>query len=153
MDNIWLIAGVAGAVGVAVGAAGFWAFFSPTKDGAIKSKRELAALNKKLEDQQLQINEHFVTTADLVNKLTITYKEVYDHLSTGAQSLCDTEAATQVLEARENVSKLIASDKARDINPEPTGPAKDYAPKNPDEAGMLSEEFGLNNGEKPGISG
>ncbi|MDF1644209.1 MAG: DUF1043 family protein [Pseudomonadales bacterium] len=144
MDNIWLVVGIAGVVGVAIGAVGFWAFFSPTKDGAIKSKREFAALNKKLEDQQLQINEHFVTTADLVNKLTLTYKEVYDHLSSGAQSLCDEDAATQVLEARENVSKLIAADDARDINPEPTGPAKDYAPKQPDQTGMLSEDFGLN---------
>lgn len=147
MENIWLIVGVAVVTGIAVGALGFRFFFVPTEAGAAKSKKELADLNEKLEQQQLQINEHFVTTADLVNKLTMTYKEVYDHLSCGAESLCDADAATQVLEARQNVSKLIAADDARDINPEPTGPAKDYAPKNPNEAGVLSEEFGLNNEE------
>jgi len=143
MDNIWLVVSIAVAVGIAVGAVGFWLIANPEKDGGAKSRKELAELNNKVEQQQLQINEHFVTTADLVNKLTLTYKEVYDHLAQGAQTLCDADAATQVLEARENVSKLIASDEARDINPEPTGPAKDYAPKNPDEAGVLSEGFGL----------
>ena len=144
MDNIWLIAGIAVAVGVMIGAVGFWSFFSQTEAGAVKSKKELATLNKKLEEQQAQINEHFVTTADLVNKLTLTYKEVYDHLAIGAESLCDSDAAIQVLEARQNVAKLIAADDARDINPDPTGPAKDYAPKTDNEAGALSEEFGLN---------
>ena len=142
MDNIWLLAGISAAVGVVVGACGFWLIASRNKGGAIGSKKQIRDLTEKLEIQQQQIDAHFVTTADLVNKLTLTYKEVYDHLSQGAQTLCDVDAATQVLDARKNVAKLIASDDARDVNPDPSGPAKDYAP---DTTGTLSEEYGLTN--------
>ncbi|MBV1915126.1 MAG: DUF1043 family protein [Pseudomonadales bacterium] len=145
MDNIWLLAGISIAIGVIAGACGFWLIAGRDKNGAIGSKKQIRDLTEKLEVQQQQIDAHFVTTADLVNKLTLTYKEVYDHLSQGAQTLCDLDAATQVLDARKNVAKLIASDDARDINPDPTGPAKDYAPKAPDTTGTLSEGYGFTN--------
>ena len=142
MDNIWLFAGTFGAIGVAAGAFGFWIFFGRNMGSGAGPRKELRELTEKFEIQQQQVNEHFVTTADLVNKLTLTYKEVYDHLAQGAESLCDLDAATQVLEARQNVAKLIAADDARGINEEATEPAKDYAP---DKAGTLSEEYGFTN--------
>lgn len=36
-----------------------------------------------------QVADHFVETANLVNHLTDSYKEVFDHLQSGAQSLVD----------------------------------------------------------------
>ncbi len=48
---------------------------------------------KQLQDEhqafQRQVTDHFVETADLVNKLTDSYKEVFDHLQSGAQTLVD----------------------------------------------------------------
>ncbi len=36
-----------------------------------------------------QVADHFVETAGLVNRLTDSYKEVFDHLQSGAQTLVD----------------------------------------------------------------
>ena len=145
MDNIWLFAGIFSAIGVVAGAFGFWIFFGRNMGSGAGPRKELRELTEKFEIQQQQVNEHFVTTADLVNKLTLTYKEVYDHLAQGAESLCDLDAASQVLEARQNVAKLIAADDARDVNSELPEPAKDYAP---DKAGTLSEEYGFTNNNR-----
>lgn len=41
------------------------------------------------EEFREQVADHFVETAGLVNRLTDSYKEVFDHLQSGAQNLVD----------------------------------------------------------------
>lgn len=66
---------------------------------------EAQALEEKLklqtqEMQQLkdQVGDHFAETASLVNKLTRSYKDVYDHLEKGAYDLVGEEALHKRLE-------------------------------------------------------
>ncbi len=45
------------------------------------------ALKRETETFRDEVNEHFVQTAELINQLTDSYKEVFDHLSEGAEKL------------------------------------------------------------------
>jgi uncharacterized membrane-anchored protein YhcB (DUF1043 family) len=83
-------------------------------------------------------------TAELVQHMTQSYREVYQHLATGAQDLCPSEVA----------SKLLPTDSDAVFETTPTeeetiglNPPKDYVTKqDPEQKGALSEDFGI---EKP----
>ena len=49
-----------------------------------RSQVELEAEHKKLQED---VMEHFVTTANLLNDMTDSYKAVFDHLNEGANRL------------------------------------------------------------------
>jgi len=51
-----------------------------------RSQQELEAEHKRLQEE---VMEHFVTTANLVNDMTDSYKAVFDHLNEGATKLVD----------------------------------------------------------------
>ena len=83
--------------------------------------------------------EHFSETARKLNKLTESYREVHNHLASGAAELCQGDGPV-VLDRLQNPTDPaeIPADLA-DVQP-----PLDYAPKtSPDEKGMLNEEFGL----------
>jgi len=48
------------------------------------------------------VADHFVKTAELVNQLTDSYKEVFDHLRDGAGSLVDEEILRERLAHRDD---------------------------------------------------
>ena len=74
---------------------GYWlAQLSQRKNNSGKSVRELRAEQEQFRDQ---VTEHFAETAQLVNQLTDSYKAVFDHLSTGARQLTDSEKLQQRL--------------------------------------------------------
>ncbi len=59
------------------------------------SRKKEAELEKQIAHQQAMLNEyqdkvqqHFMTTATLVNHMTASYQAVYTHLVSGAKSLC-----------------------------------------------------------------
>jgi len=83
------------------------------------------------------VSEHFGTTAELVQQMTESYRDVYQHLAVGAQELCNEDVASKLLPAGEQ-SMFPSAD---DDSPEPP---KDYAPKKaPGQSGALAENFGL----------
>ncbi len=114
-----------------------------------KSKRDVildleARLERAIEsraDYEAEVAEHFATTAQLLNRMTRDYREVYNHLATGADSLCDGEvtipSAATLLETPSDTQEVPG-------NLVGVVPPLDYAPrKSPDEKGQLSETFGL----------
>lgn len=114
-----------------------------------KSKRDVildleARLERAIEsraDYEAEVAEHFATTAQLLNRMTRDYREVYNHLATGADSLCDGEvtipSAATLLETASDTQEVPG-------NLVGVVPPLDYAPrKSPDEKGQLSETFGL----------
>ena len=117
-----------------------------------KSKRDVIMdlehrLEKALEsraDYEAEVAEHFGRTAQLLNRMTEDYREVYNHLATGADKLCD--GAVSIPPA-----SLAAT--SGDDSEIPAGMIDlmqplDYAPrKSPDEQGQLSETFGLDKSE------
>lgn len=90
------------------------------------------------------VSDHFGMTAELIQHLTESYREVYQHLAAGAQDLCSAEVANKLLPADSDAVFETAA--AQDENNE-LSPPRDYAAKqSPDQKGALSEEFGI---EKP----
>ncbi|MEY3668110.1 MAG: hypothetical protein RL572_1650 [Pseudomonadota bacterium] len=87
-----------------------------------------------------EVSEHFSTTADLVQQMTDSYRDVYQHLASGAQDLCSGEVARRMLPASSDglLGGIVDEDDT------PVQAPRDYAPKlSPDQNGALSEGFGL----------
>jgi len=91
---------------------------------------------KRYEDD---VVEHFTETAQLLNSLTESYRQVHNHLAKGATSLCHGEGPVAL--------DHLTSDRDPAEIPDdlmPIRPPLDYAPKSsPDEKGMLNAEFGI----------
>ena len=107
--------------------------------------RELEARVRQLTDShaayRASVGEHFSTTAELVQHMTESYRDVYQHLANGAQHLCPDEVASKLLPT---VSGTVFD---KQDNPEDASalrPPRDYAAKqSPDQKGVLAEDFGL----------
>lgn len=138
---IWLTAIACLVVGVVIGVV-----FSSRLNSSASRVLELENQIRDIKDNHLtyknNVSEHFSLTADLVQHMTESYRDVYQHLASGAQDLCSNEVASKLLPA--------GSDAVFDSNEdsETTGglnPPKDYAAKQyPSQKGALSEEFGIN---------
>jgi uncharacterized membrane-anchored protein YhcB (DUF1043 family) len=140
---LWLTAIVCLAAGAAIGfvLAGR-TNTNPTRIAELeKSLQDLERTHARYKDA---VSDHFNVTAELVQQMTDSYRDVYQHLASGAQDLCTGEVANKLLPAsREGgfgASEL--SNDSADIQP-----PKDYAPRQAaGKSGALSEGFGL---EKP----
>lgn len=99
---MWIIA-------TAMAAAGFmWGFTfgrqgksesSGAKERAKALEAEVGKLKTEFGAYREQVNDHFRTTADLVNHMTTSYKAVYEHLASGSQQLCSGEVMLELDEA------------------------------------------------------
>ena len=88
-------------------------------------------------DYREHVSEHFNTTAELVQQMTDSYRDVYQHLARGAQDLCSEDVASRLLPSADNA---LFAGPDQDSLEQP----KDYAPKrNNGHTGALSETFGL----------
>ncbi len=82
--EFWIGATIAAVIGFALGALVVWLIDRKRGGGT-----SVAALKQEHEQFREQVTTHFVETADLINKLTDSYKDVFDHLSKGAETLVD----------------------------------------------------------------
>lgn len=83
--------------------------------------------------------EHFSDTARLLNNLTESYRDVHNHLATGATTLCQGQGPVDLDRLENERDPAEIPSHLADIQP-----PLDYAPKtSPNETGMLNEEFGL----------
>jgi uncharacterized protein len=110
---------------------------------AVKKYRDIALkLDQVMQEKRAyedEVAEHFTETAQLLNNLTESYRDVHNHLAHGAANLCHGEGPVSLerLESRRDSSEIPAH-LAHIQQP------LDYAPKHsPDEKGMLNEEFGM----------
>lgn len=94
MDNILNLI-MAGAVGLIIGAL-FMYFAANDKS----SNQSVKAVEEKLENYQREVESHFTKTADLIDNLTDSYKEVFEHLSESAEKLLTEEQIQQQLANR-----------------------------------------------------
>lgn len=152
MENVWLISIAALVVGAVIG------FLMGRSGGGAQRQAELAekleSTQKELDSYKSEVTEHFEKTAALVNNLTNSYKDVHEHLATGAQGLCQPgsvdlaiepsltpklESEAEETSSEEKTATEAEADKAEDSSEQP----KDYAPKSPEDEGTLSETFGL----------
>jgi uncharacterized membrane-anchored protein YhcB (DUF1043 family) len=146
ISNPWVVGVIALAIGLFIGRV---SSSSPQPEALAE---QLNDARRELADYKEQVSGHFTKTAELVNQLTDSYKHVHQHLSTGAEGLCDSELFSNTLEsplkpqALTDESSSIASQVIDENSTFGTAePPKDYAPKkDPAEEGTLSERYGMN---------
>ena len=137
---IYLAAITCLAVGVVVGVL----FASKLNIGSSRVQElesQVRTLRENHNEYRDSVSDHFSMTAELVQHMTESYKEVYQHLASGAQDLCSSEVAGKLLPAETD-----AVFETNDTQEEANGliAPKDYATKqSPKQKGALSEEFGL----------
>ncbi|WP_455217189.1 YhcB family protein [Kaarinaea lacus] len=112
--EISLLAWMGGAIMFAIGGAAGFFISRQMKDKRTQELEEkLAATRTELSDYRGEVNQHFLKTSLLVSKLTNDYREVYEHLATGAQKLCNEKPGTPKLDLPDT-KILTASESAAD---------------------------------------
>lgn len=135
---IWLVALGCFAVGVVLG--GVFATRLPGNPGRVKElEAQIQQLQTEHEQYRTEVSEHFGTTAELVQQMTQSYRDVYQHLAQGAQQLCSHEVASKLLPAARSADLDLPVAETAAFSP-----PKDYAPRqDPNQKGALAEDFGL----------
>lgn len=109
-------------------------------------EEHLRALQGKFDRYQESVTQHFVTTAQLVNAVTQSYREMHEHLQHGAETLCadnrrhgsgNPAHAFERLDAPRALQGTLAEDHYA------VEPPRDYATKKPTDRGTLDEGFGF----------
>jgi uncharacterized membrane-anchored protein YhcB (DUF1043 family) len=74
---------------------------------------ELNQLTERFTDYRDQVTQHFMRTSELVQEMTRSYRDVYEHMASGAQHLCgDTEERWQL--DHQETGEQLAEESARD---------------------------------------
>ena len=112
--------------------------FENTSPGKVEElENRIQELQRAHADYREHVSEHFNTTAELVQQMTDSYRDVYQHLARGAQDLCSDDVASRLLPSADNALFLGHDDNSVEQ-------PKDYAPKRGNgQSGALSEDFGL----------
>lgn len=136
---IWLMGIACLAFGVIIGV-GFAGKLNASPSRIQDLENKIQQLNDTHSDYREGVSEHFGMTAELIQHMTESYREVYQHLAMGAQELCSPEVANKLLPAgSDDVFETREIEQETDPNP-----PKDYAAKeDPDQKGALAEDFGL----------
>jgi hypothetical protein len=136
---------IAAAVGFFIGAVLVWIIKNTNQNNAEylqeeseTLRKEYEALKKTFADYRNNVNNHFAKTADAVDQLTDSYKNVYNHLSAGARALMDKESLQKQIEKRQGKSVTLAylaqnqeSDKPVEAPKPVPPPAKPAQPAKP----------------------
>ena len=88
---------MAGIVGLVIG--GLFMYFAQADK---QSETSVKAVEKKLENYQQDVETHFAKTADLIDNLTGSYQEVFEHLSESAEKLLTEEQIKNQLNNRKS---------------------------------------------------
>jgi len=117
-------------------------------------ERDVEKLAQQQKDYQQEVAAHFTDTAKLLNNLAESYRDVHNHLASGASLLCE-DSTTPIIRAIADPALMQQPlDKANMITS--VSQPLDYAPRtSPGASGVLNEEFGLEKtpmgqGEEPG---
>lgn len=101
---------------------------------------ELQKAQEELATYRHDITNHFAETAQRINTLNQSYRDVHDHLASSALKFANVEISRQMLGKTSSSESLIKETLPTDESIEPP---RDWAPKTPGETGMLSESYGI----------
>lgn len=117
--------------GVVIGAIGLYSARSRFLGGELEQR--LQELESEYKNYQRDVAEHFAHSAQLVNNLTQSYREVHEHLANGALRLATPVISKQLLEAGQGIEGQA------NLREQPVEPPRDWAPTK----GTLSDDYGL----------
>ncbi|MBD2859718.1 YhcB family protein [Spongiibacter sp. KMU-158] len=116
----------------------------PEQQSRAALEKQINEMHKQQLDYQTQVSGHFDRTAELLNDLAESYRNVHNHIAKGAQDLHGT-----------GISPLQPLPEGRPVLESKPGKTQhsqqplDYAPRQPGSPGALHEEFGLEKNHKP----
>ena len=123
---------VSGIIGAIIGY-----FISQVTGPSPESQRQMENQFKDMQQQQeayqKEVADHFVETANLLNQLTHSYRDVHNHLAKGAQKLAGDHVNTELELLPESKQPI------ENLDEEDLTPPLDYAPKSPDQPGTLDK--------------
>ncbi|MDH4041615.1 MAG: YhcB family protein [Gammaproteobacteria bacterium] len=138
-----------GTVALLIGAFLGWAL-SKLLDREHRSERaaekQLEQATANLKSYRREVSNHYVKTAQLVDELTESYRQLHNHLAHGSTTLLDIRGRPlmKTIPSREQIEAI-----SQPATPLIVSPPLDYAPKTtPREKGMLDESFGLESARK-----
>ena len=138
--SIWFIAIVSLAIGIVIGIA-FTRRLGTDATRIQQLEEKLESMSESHLEYRNNVSEHFNATSGLINQMTNSYKNVYDHLAIGAQDLCSNQVAEKLLPLQ---SDAMFENETADNNYNQIDAPKDYATKSsPAQVGALAEDFGL----------
>lgn len=108
--SVWAWIGAAIVFGIG-GGTGFFISRQYKDKRTLELEEKLESARTELAGYRGDVNQHFLKTSLLLGKLTNNYREVYEHLATGAQKLCNEKPNTPKLDLPD--SKILP---AMDIN-------------------------------------
>ena len=104
--SVWAWMGFAIVFGIG-GGTGFFISRQIKDKRTLELEEKLTAARNELSGYKGDVNQHFLKTSLLLGKLTNNYREVYEHLATGAQKLCNEKPDTPKLDLPDN--KILPS--------------------------------------------
>ena len=139
LDTLLLAAVATLALGLGIGAL-VSRRLSPDTQRQRELERNLDRLMEQQKDYQHEVQEHFADTAKLLGNLAESYRDVHNHLASGADKLAGTGNVSLLQPLPDGSLQQLTAP----ANDAPVEQPLDYAPKtSPHEPGILNEEFGL----------
>lgn len=103
----------AGIIGLLIGMAAMYLMQRKSTD-----QSQTKAVEQKLAQYQQEVEQHFAKTADLIDNLTSSYQEVFQHLSDSAEQLLSEEQIKQQLLNRKSREVTIKYLKSSEVETE-----------------------------------
>lgn len=114
------------------------AFFSGSKDKSLQ--QHLHQAQDELKSYQLEVTQHFSETAQLLKKMAESYRDVHNHLASGANNLSKDGQDVPMI----NMLPEIEAITNRNVEPLHVSPPLDYAPRQtPFDRGTLHSDHHL----------
>ncbi len=128
--EITLLMVLQGAALIAAGAAaGYFLALKGFDKQRDKLNDELENARTEIKEQREKVDKHFLKTALLFNRLTDNYREIYEHLATGAQTLCSPQTSKPKLDQPETrVLPAIEASAAEKVNESESELAATHSP-------------------------
>lgn len=104
-------------------------------------EEQLQALSEEHEQYKSNVHHHFSSSAQLLGRLTDSYRDVFLHMAEGARTLCPDYISSQ-MNLSADAKSLLGQGDGR--NGAPLAPPLDYAARNePGKKGALDEDYGF----------
>lgn len=85
--SIWLIGILGVLIGILLGSIATYLLVARNRR-THELQLELNQLTERFTEYRDQVTQHFMRTSELVQEMTRSYRDVYEHLAAGAQNLC-----------------------------------------------------------------
>jgi uncharacterized membrane-anchored protein YhcB (DUF1043 family) len=136
---MWLLGLVCLLAGIVIGAI-LYKFLRSDEVRVTQLEDQLQTLSDEYENYKKEVHAHFGDSAQLLNKLTESYRDVYQHLAQGARALCPDYIANQITRAPPitDVSREEDIQQRLDNKAIPSPPLDYVAPENRQTPSLLS---------------